>query len=297
MRTYATPAAFKEALEARLRKQARAEQQDMNRLRTRLVMDRLAARIGEQLPTDVILKGGVVMELRLANARATKDLDIHLHGQPARTLHAIKSASRAVGDDFLSFHIEDHPRHPHIEAEGLHYEGFRFRVQALLAGKPYGGAFGLDAVFAEPFFGEPEALPGSDLLAFIGIPTPVHRVYPVLTHIAEKLHAYTQPRARPNSRVKDLPDLALLASADPYRSEAVLKAIEVTYQHRSTHERPQHLPTPPQAWTGPYQRMAKRDHLPWQSLDEVFVAAARFLNPVLDGQPGQWNPGSWSWEQ
>ena len=46
-----------------------------------------------------------------------------------------------------------------------------------------------------------------DVLAFAGIAPPTLRLYPVETHIAEKLHAYTLPRPRPNSRVKDLPDL------------------------------------------------------------------------------------------
>jgi hypothetical protein len=51
------------------------------------------------------------------------------------------------------------------------------------------------------------------VLAFAGIAPPTLRLYPIETHIAEKLHAYTMPRARPNSRVKDLPDLGLLATA------------------------------------------------------------------------------------
>jgi hypothetical protein len=54
---------------------------------------------------------------------------------------------------------------------------------------------------------------GPDLLAFAGIAPPTLRLYPIETHIAEKLRAYTMPRPRPNSRVKDLPDIALLATA------------------------------------------------------------------------------------
>lgn len=52
-----------------------------------------------------------------------------------------------------------------------------------------------------------------DVLAFAGIAPPTLRICPIETHIAEMLHAYTTPRTRPSSRVKDLPDLALLASA------------------------------------------------------------------------------------
>src|SRR6202012_480879 len=81
-----------------------------------------------------------------------------------------------------------------------------------LAGKPYGQPFGLDVAFADPIFGEPDIVTADDVLGFAGIEPPSLRVYPLETHIAEKLHAYTLPRKRPNSRVKDLPDIALLAS-------------------------------------------------------------------------------------
>ena len=63
--------------------------------------------------------------------------------------------------------------------------------------------------------GEPERVVAEDVLGVAGIAPPTLRLYPIETHIAEKLHAYTMPRPRPNSRVKDLPDLALLASVRP----------------------------------------------------------------------------------
>jgi hypothetical protein len=43
--------------------------------------------------------------------------------------------------------------------------------------------------------------------------------------IAEKLHAYTLPRARPNSRLKDLSDLALLASVQSLDAKRVRAAL------------------------------------------------------------------------
>jgi hypothetical protein len=45
VKRYATPLAFREAVEFRLRAHARRESRDLNRLRMRLVMDRFAARI------------------------------------------------------------------------------------------------------------------------------------------------------------------------------------------------------------------------------------------------------------
>lgn len=52
-----------------------------------------------------------------------------------------------------------------------------------------------------------------DLLAFAGIAPPTLRLYPIETHTAEKLHAYTMPRRRPNSRVKALVDVTKAAQA------------------------------------------------------------------------------------
>jgi len=186
---YSTPMAFKEALEARLRSAAKASGQEQNRLRMRLVMDRFAVRVLEEYREDVLLKGGVVLELRLAEARATKDLDLRLVGDPELTLARMQRAGRSALDDHLAFEVRPDPRNPTIEAEGMRYQGLRFRVQARLAGKVYGGPFGVDAAFAEPLVGEPELVRASDFLAFAEIDAPMLRVYPLETHIAEKLHA------------------------------------------------------------------------------------------------------------
>ena len=77
-------------------------------------------------------------------------------------------------------------------------------------------------------FGEPDVIETPDTLAFAGIPPASVRVYPLETHIAEKLHAYTIPRPRPNTRVKDLPDIALLAGVreiEPANLRAALDRI------------------------------------------------------------------------
>lgn len=94
-------------------------------------------------------------------------------------------------------------------------------------------------------------------LAFAGIAPPTLRIYPLETHVAEKLHAYTMPRPRPNSRVKDLPDIAPLATAGAIDAKRLRQALEQTFAFRGTHPLPAALPEPPPAWEAPYAAMAR----------------------------------------
>ena len=136
------------------------------------------------------------------------------------------------------------------------------------------------------------------MLAFAGIPPPTLRLYPIETHIAERFHAYTMPRMRPNSRVKDLPDLALLATAQPVDARRLRAALEQTFAFRQTHALPLSLPAPLETWRIPYEAMARDDQLRWPTLEEVTKAARTFLDPVLAGSLGAtWDPGRWSWSK
>jgi hypothetical protein len=105
------------------------------------------------------------------------------------------------------------------------------------------------------------------------------------------------PRARPNSRVKDLPDLALLASAKPLDAGRLRAALEQTFAFRKTHALPPTLPAPPPTWETPYAAMARADQLPWATLAEVTTAASAFLNPALvGGSSGTWDRDNWTWK-
>jgi hypothetical protein len=194
----------------------------------------------------VLLKGGLVLELRLERARTTKDVDLRLTGSPDTVLVRLQEAGRRDLGDFMAFEVSRDAEHPTIQNDGMQYEGLRFRAECRLAGKQYGHPFGVDVAFGDPIFGEPETVTATDVLAFAGIAPPVLRLYPIETHIAEKLHAYTMPRARPNSRVKDLPDIALLATIQPLEARRLRMALERTFEFRATHPVPSSLPDPPQ---------------------------------------------------
>lgn len=296
-RSYATAQAFKRALEDRLRATAAQQGLPLDRLRQRLIFERFLVRTFEVLGESVLLKGGVVLELRLTRCRATQDVDLRCMGNPSPLLEQLQKAGRLNMGDFLSFDVKLHPRGGLIEGDGIIYEGRRFQAQAYLDGKVYGRLFGVDAGFGDALAGTPDTLEGSGLLAFVGIPPARLRAYPRETHIAEKLHAYTVPRHRQNSRIKDLPDLALLGQTGPFDRDTLRAALQSTFDFRGTHLLPTALPVPPASWAGRYEeQMAQPFKLPWPTLTVVHQAASAFLDPVLGGTAGPtWDPHRWAW--
>jgi len=77
MERYGSAAAFRQALEERLRSRAEETGVALQRLRTRVAMDRLLARLFLVGDEPWLLKGGYALELRLyPKARTTRDIDL-----------------------------------------------------------------------------------------------------------------------------------------------------------------------------------------------------------------------------
>lgn len=296
-RNYTSPVAFKQALEQHLRSSAIGGA-EFARRRQLVVFDRFLARVVTVFGDSVILKGGLVLEMRLERARTTRDIDLRVEGSPDDLLARLQRASQIDLDDFMTFELAPDANHPEIQNDGMRYEGRRFRAECRLAGKLYGQAFGVDAAFGDPILGQPDVVAAEDVLGFAGIAPPVLRLYPVETHIAEKLHAYTMPRPRPNSRVKDLPDIALLASSRTLEATRLRAALAQTFTHRKTHPLPTSIPVPPESWSAPYLAMTREANFEWTSLDALIEAVQSFANPVLKGEfDGKWEPTNWQWRK
>ena len=289
---YATPLAFKSALEARLRNLAPSR---IVRNRQLLIFERFLARIIKEFDC-VILKGGLALELRIDAARTTKDIDLRVEGSPDETLLRLQNAGQLDLGDFMTFEVAFNTDHPDIQNDGMPYTGKRFRVECRLAGKIYGNPFQADVAFGDPVVETIETITAPDTLAFAGIEPPTLPLYPIETHVAEKLHAYTMPRANPNTRVKDLPDIALLASVRAIEADLLRKALELTFKFRKTHAVPSEVPDPPVEWHKTYAKLAKDNGLVWSDLDTVTAAAKAFLNPILADQISRtWDPKAWQW--
>lgn len=296
MNKYRTPGAFKTALEHRLKVKARLENKPYQRVATMAVFERLLVRLTLEFGSTLTIKGGYALELRLKQARATQDLDLHLFGAAQQTLERLQRAGQMDADDFMAFEISVHPQQPDILAEGLPYEGKRYQVTPKLAGKVFPFShFVLDIVFAEDMLAAPEEYSTSNDFDFAGLFPATLKVYPLTTHIAEKLHAYTYLRTN-NSRVKDLPDLALLAqTGKPLEAGHLYQIIQQKFKMRNTHDVPPMIPLPPSHWEAPYKTMAQSQSLPWQTLTEVHQVVSEFLNPVLARQTGYWVQQNWRW--
>lgn len=126
---YATPEAFKQALEARLRRAAAAARVPLNRHRQLLLFDRLLARLVSAFPGHVVLKGGVALELRLPRARTTRDVDLRLTGSTEGLLERLQGAGRLDPSDHLAFVVTSDTEMTEIDGEGMVYGGRRFRAE------------------------------------------------------------------------------------------------------------------------------------------------------------------------
>ncbi|MEZ4436484.1 MAG: nucleotidyl transferase AbiEii/AbiGii toxin family protein [bacterium] len=295
---YKTPNAFEMALVQHLQARHRACGMAIDRLRQLIAFDRLVARLSAA-GLEYLTKGGFVLELRLERARTTRDVDISLYGDPARLGERVAAACALDLGDFFRFRLAPPTKASLgvIGGPGVRYAGQRFVCTCSLGGKEF-TRFGLDVAVADPPDCTPEYVDGLDWLAFAGVAMVRHPVLSREHHIAQKLHAYTLPRPddRPNSRLKDLPDLVLLASAGPIRTRAVRAAIEATFSHRATHAPPSHLPPPPAHWAEGYPEMAADIGLTHATLDDVLVAARAFVDPILaSNDDAEWDPIGWVW--
>ncbi len=112
-REYRTAAAFKQALEQRLRT-ASTSGIDFARRRQLVVFDRFLARIALELGDAVTRKGGLAVELRIERARTTKDVDVRVMGPPDDILDRLRAAAKRDLGDFMVFTIRPDDRYPDI---------------------------------------------------------------------------------------------------------------------------------------------------------------------------------------
>lgn len=288
---YRTAGAFRAALEARLRA-AEHSGVGLSRLRKRVVFERLLARLQLVAPDAWLLKGGFALELRLdAAARTTKDIDIDWMLSESDAAALLIEAATARLDDYFAFAIERSPG-----ADDLPGGGQRWTAVATLAGRQF-ERVAIDIGFGWPVL-TPETIASSHLLGFAGIERVDVSAVAIEQHVAEKLHAYTRTYAgnAPSSRIKDLVDLAVIASTTPIDAGQLRRAITDIFERRATHPVPSAVPPPPADWESGWRNLAA--NVPAHNdLRGGHRSVASFLDPILGGEqrPGQWDPDAGAW--
>ena len=191
---------FRKQLEAQVKLLAEKSGEDPHRFRLKLAFDRILAR----LPPSFLLKGGYSMELRVRNARATRDMDLTYLGrfngmkEPIGDLirRELQILTQADLDDYFKFQIGL----PGADIENAPYGGARYPVTTIIAQRPFVN-FHLD-VACDCLVGTIETIRGEDWLGYFEISPPTISMISAEQQFAEKLHSYTLPRDRTNTRSK-----------------------------------------------------------------------------------------------
>jgi hypothetical protein len=105
---YSTGRAFRRALESRLRKQSLQTAIPLVRLRKLVAFNRLPKRLACAEPGAWILKGGLALQLRLAEkARLTKDIDLLLRKPLADAPTMLRRGASAELGDWYAFEVAE----------------------------------------------------------------------------------------------------------------------------------------------------------------------------------------------
>lgn len=281
-RTYATAGAFRRALEERLKRASLTDQIDPNRLRRQVSFDRLLARLFREDPAPWVLKGGYALELRFKAARSTVDIDLTVQRVAASAggdenqvvWQMLQSAAAVALGDWFEFTIGP----PVMDLTAAPYGGARYPVEARMDERIF-ARFHLDAGVGDVIMRPLETIVCRDWLGFAGIESSRVLMIAREQQLAEKIHAYTLPRNAPNSRVKDLVDLALLIRSGGLDKQRILDALRLTFERRGTHDLASLLP-PPADWQIPFQALAEECGLP-TDVAAVFAGVQEFLEEVL----------------
>jgi predicted nucleotidyltransferase component of viral defense system len=203
---YESAAAFRQALDDRLKTEASNTGLGLARLRKRVAFELFLRRLVTVAPDRWVLKGALALDFRLdAASRATKDIDLGRDDDEPSAISDMNAAQRIVLDDYFAFSAI---RTTRFDQAG-DFTAIRFHVTGQLAGRTF-EKFVVDIAFLDPIEWARDAIQTSDLLSFVGIERLTLPAIPIPQHLAEKVHAYTGTYGagnQPSTRPKDLVDI------------------------------------------------------------------------------------------
>ena len=281
MREYATPAAFRAAVEAKLRQRARHLGVPAYILRRQAGLERLVVRLMTVAPGRWALKGGFALETRLGgHARVSVDLDAdHLRGAQAARADLQGAAIEEVGDHFGFAVIGTEELRAGSVALAL-----RYKLESSLAGRLF-EPLQVDVSVAAPDPWDAQRARRPGLLTELGLEPIEVWLVPLERQVAEKLHAYTRTyKSRGTTRARDLVDLLLIREHELLDPVALREAIQRVFHGRATHGIPERLPRPARELAVGYRREAEQVKVA-SNLEDAHRLLADWIDPVLAGTP------------
>jgi Nucleotidyl transferase AbiEii toxin, Type IV TA system len=215
----------------RLVKIAHARGEESGMLFTRYALERFLYRLGQSgQRANFVLKGAMLLHaLDPGFRRATKDLDLLGFGSsdPEHLAACFREcAAFPVEDDGLDFDTSELTCVP--IREELEYGGQRVSFTARLGKAVL--PIQIDVGFGDAITPGPEDLLYPTLLKQA---QPNIRAYPVVTSVAEKLHAMVK-LGMANTRMKDYYDLYIISQTFTINPLELRTALERTFERRST---------------------------------------------------------------
>lgn len=287
--TYSSPQALRTALEHRLLMASREAGVGLDRLRRRVLFERIMARLQAAEPGLWVLKGGMALEVRLSDAaRVTKDIDVGLRDDVLSPAVLHERLIDALSDDpFGDRFIFEVSEPTALREDGGGHLTWRVPVAAFLAGKPF-GAIKLDVSPRAHELQATDQLPLPNSLDFAGIPTTEVEIVDVHRHAAEKFHAITRDfEDRENSRVRDLLDLVLLIENDLLNSGLVADAARAVWAERNGTGPPRPLPALPSSWPARYAQLADDHDVEARTFPQAVALVQSLWNQMYPTEKGQ----------
>lgn len=291
MRLYPNPAAFRAAIDIRLRNHARKVGTPVQVVRRQAALERLMARLGRVAPGRWALKGGLALDTRQPeHARASMDMDIdHVLGAAAARQDLLRAAAEDL-DDHFAFALLGTEE----VQEGGRRLALRYRFEASVAGVAF-EPVQVDVTTLAPEVWEVEPAQRPGLLSDVGLGPIEVMLVPLERQVAEKLHAYTRRYNGESTRVRDLVDLVIIRLFETMDARRLRDEIARTFAGRATHPAPDRFPAPPADWARSYAEEAAAIGIP-SALGEAHGLAATWLDPVLQGTAqGVWHPKRQLW--
>lgn len=255
--TYKTAEALRMALEQRLLSHSKETKVSLDRLRRRVLFERIVSRLHAAEPGRWVLKGGMALEVRLRDdARLTKDIDLGLRDDVTGAEELRERLVEALEPDVDGdkFTLIPGPVKQLMEDDGGRLT-WRVKVAAELAGRPFEGVQ-VDISPRAHELGATDLLPLPNSLDFAGVVAPLVEIIDVNRHAAEKFHGMLREYGdRENTRVRDPVDLVILTEHELLGPSALAAAVRLVWRERDGVRPPARLPSLPSSWLGRYERL------------------------------------------